>query len=143
MHKQLEDYLNTFALRLDKLPVAQREEQLHEIQQHLEASIASHREHGKPEEEAIGLAISQFGRAEEIGRDLNRSVNKISTKRAAISLLTQCAVCTFVIYGFFSLSNDKPTDFPFHQDAKLVMAVVLALAGISIRRLLEKKKVEV
>jgi hypothetical protein len=55
---------------------------------------------------------------------------------AAITLTTM-----FVAYGFFSLMNDKPTDFPYHQSDKILLAAILAMAGFSIRRLLEKRKI--
>ena len=143
MHEQLEEYLNAFALRLNKFSAAQREDQLREIRQHLEALVASHRKSGKSEEEAISLAIAQFGRAEKIGRDLNSSVSKSTMGRTATSLFAHWAVCTVVIYGFFSLMNDKPTDFPYHQSHQLILAAVMAMAGTSIKRLLEKKKIAV
>jgi hypothetical protein len=47
-----------------------------------------------------------------------------------------------VAYGFFSLMNDKPTDFPYHGSDKIILAAILAMAGLSIRRLLEKKKIK-
>jgi hypothetical protein len=48
----------------------------------------------------------------------------------------------FVAYCFFSLMNDKPTDFPYHESDKILLAAVLAMAGFSIRHLLDKKKIK-
>lgn len=142
MQKQLEEYLNQFALRLSKLPSAQREGELREIRQHLEALAASHRHEGKSEEEAIHLAISQFGRAEKIGRDLNRANSRNDLASTAAAICIQVSFCMLLAYGFFALVNDKPTDFPYHQSDKLILAACLALAGVSIKRMLERKKVK-
>jgi uncharacterized membrane protein len=142
MHKQLEAYLNTFATRLGKLPGAQRDDELREIQQHLELLIASHREQGKSEEEAVRLAISQFGRAEKIGRDLSEANSKSNKAHSAVSAVVVTSVSMFVAYGFFSLMNDKSTDFPYHESDKILLAAVLAMAGFSIRHLLDKKKIK-
>jgi hypothetical protein len=142
MHKQLEAYLNTFATRLGKLPGAQREDELREIRQHLELLISSHREQGKSEEAAVELAISQFGRAEKIGRELGQASRKSDVAGVTVSSLIVCSVSMFVAYGFFSLMNDKPTDFPYHESDKILLAAVLAMAGFSIRRLLDRKKIK-
>jgi uncharacterized membrane protein len=142
MHKQLEDYLNQFASRLGKLPTAQREDELREIRQHLELLIVSHRERGRSEEEAVGLAISQFGRAEKIGRELSQADSKSHQAQSAVSALIVTSVSMLVAYGFLSLMNDKPTDFPYHGSDKIILAAILAMAGLSIRRLLEKKKIK-
>jgi uncharacterized membrane protein len=142
MHKQLEEYLNTLAVRLGKLPAAQREEELCEIRQHLELLVASHREQGRSEEEAIRLAISQFGRAEKIGHDLGQAGRKSDVAHSATASIIICSVCMLIAYSFFSLMNDKPTDFPYHQSDKLILAAVLTLTGFSLRRLLEKKKIK-
>ena len=139
MHKQLEDYLSTFAARLGKLPGAQRDEELREIRQHLELLVASYRQQGKSEEEAVGLAISQFGRAEKIGRELGQ-VSRKSERVHAFASAAITFTTMFVAYGFFSLMNDKPTDFPYHQSDKILLAAILAMAGFSIR-LLEKRKI--
>ncbi len=142
MHKQLEEYLNQFALRLGKLPRAQREDELREIRQHVEALVASHRHDGKSEDEAVRLAIAQFGRAEKIGHDLSQVNRKKDLASTAAAICIQVSVCMLLAYGFFALVNDKPTDFPYHQNDKLILAACLALAGVSIKRLLERKKVK-
>ena len=142
MHKQLDEYLNTVAGRIGSLLSAQREDELREIRQHLELLVASHREDGRSEEEAIGLAISQFGRAEKIGRELSLADKKSRMKPTALSATIGCSVSMFIAYGFFSLINDKPTDFPYHQSDKLWLAAVIALCGFSIRYLLEKRQVK-
>jgi uncharacterized membrane protein len=78
MHKQLEEYLNTFAARLGKLPGAQRDDELREIRQHLELLIASHREQGKSEEEAVGLRSPNSDVPRKSGVSLARSAEKVS-----------------------------------------------------------------
>lgn len=68
MHSLLESYLSEVAAHLSALPTKQRNEELREMQAHLENAAAANRQSGQPEEEAMQNAAAQFGTPEELGR---------------------------------------------------------------------------
>ncbi|MBV9787297.1 MAG: hypothetical protein JOZ51_03935, partial [Chloroflexi bacterium] len=45
-NRRLDDYITTLARRLQRLPQTQREEELREVRQHLEALVAGHVQRG-------------------------------------------------------------------------------------------------
>ena len=69
---QLDAYINTLGSRLKALNPLQREEEMREVRQHLEALTLWHLQQGKNQDEAVELAIKQFGRAEQIGSAINK-----------------------------------------------------------------------
>lgn len=70
MHSQLEAYLEEVATHLDALPVKQRNEELREMQAHLENAVIVSRELGQSEEEAVANVVMQFGTPEHLGGNL-------------------------------------------------------------------------
>ncbi len=70
MDSRLEKYLQTVEVELDGLREQQRESELREMRQHLEAIVARLVEGGLSREEAIEAATAQFGAARSVGREL-------------------------------------------------------------------------
>ncbi|PQV63472.1 hypothetical protein B1R32_11133 [Abditibacterium utsteinense] len=68
---RLENYMKSLKARLSKLTSVERESEMREVEQHLEALIAWHIHQGKSPDDATRAAIRQFGKAERLGRDLN------------------------------------------------------------------------
>ncbi len=73
MDKRLEKYLQTVESELEGLREQQRESELREMRQHLEAIVARLREGGASEDEAVEAAIGQFGAARRVGRELQQA----------------------------------------------------------------------
>lgn len=127
-NRRLDDYITTLGRRLQGLPQTQREEELHEVRQHLEALVAGHVLRGMSEADAVDAALRQFGRAEQIGKDLAAAQQP---SRPLWHYLLMYAGCVLVIFLFFATANDKPTDFPYGWAEQLVLALVLP-AGVLI-----------
>lgn len=72
MHSQLEQYLQTVEQNLGTLPAEERHNELCEIRQHMEALLEANRELCDTEEEAVAQTLAQFGRAQALGKNLNR-----------------------------------------------------------------------
>lgn len=127
--RRLEHYITTLGKRLQSLPQSQREEDLREVRQHLEALVAGHVMRGMSEADAVAAALRQFGRAEQIGKELAaaQQPNRAGLWRP----LLMYACCVLVIFIFFVTANDKPTDFPYGWVEQLLMALVLP-AGVLV-----------
>ena len=123
-HPQLERYVETIALRLKSLPPAQRDEEVQEIRQHLDALIAAHRGAGLSEDEAVKLAIQQFGHAKHVGEEL-REVSQPQRRRSAWMALGIYLFSVTLIMVFFVTANDKPTDFPYERGDQVLLACIL------------------
>ncbi|MBA3468505.1 MAG: hypothetical protein H0T53_02560 [Herpetosiphonaceae bacterium] len=128
---QIDQYIKTVSARLKRLTPAQRAEEIQEIRQHLEALIAGYVAQGRSEDEATGAAIRQFGRAEQIGRELGgawalRQVRRLWPYAVAYVSLV------LLIFGFFALANDQPSDFPYGWANQLIMALVLPAGMFSM-----------
>ena len=96
MDKKLESYLQTVELELGNLETEQRDSELREMRQHLEAIVARLVEGGLSEREAIEAAIAQFGSARNIGDELSQiTALKESRVRVVAAVLT--AMATYVI----------------------------------------------
>ncbi|MCW3055892.1 MAG: hypothetical protein JWN14_5062 [Chthonomonadales bacterium] len=70
MHSRLEQYLQTVEQNLHALPAEERHNELNEIRLHMESLVEANRELGSTEEEAVTQTLAQFGRAQNIGKDL-------------------------------------------------------------------------
>jgi hypothetical protein len=126
--RRLDHYITTVSKRKRSLPAAQREEDLREVRQHLEALVAGHVMRGMSEAQAVDAALRQFGRAEQIGQDLAVAQQP---SRPLWHYLLMYACCVLLIFGFFATANDKPTDFPYGWAEQLLLALVLP-AGVLI-----------
>jgi hypothetical protein len=130
----LDRYIETIAARLKTLPAAQRDEEMREIRQHLDALVAGHRAAGLSEDEAVKVAIRQFGHAEQVGRELQQS-QQPQRLRALLPALLIYLISVGLILAFFVSANDKPTDFPYDLADKIVLACILP-AGILVHTVL-------
>lgn len=126
---RLEQYVETIRLRLKSLPAQQRDEEVREIRQHLDALVAAQTAAGLSEDQAVDVAIRQFGHAAEIGNDLRQS--QPQRLRGMMPVVAIYAVSVVLILVFFVTANDKPTDFPYDMADKLVLACILP-AGILV-----------
>lgn len=68
MHSLLENYLTEVAAHLSALPPSRRNEELREVQAHLESAVAAMQESGAGEAEAVGATLEQFGQAKAVAR---------------------------------------------------------------------------
>jgi len=132
---RLERYLSTIASRLRTVPAEQRDEQVEEMRQHLEALVAGHVALGCGEDDAVEAAIRQFGRAEQVGRGLNRTWQPSQPWSLWAPALIYL-VSVLLIFGFFATANDKPTDFPHELGDQILMAIVLP-CGVLIKTLVD------
>jgi len=121
-NSQLEHYLKTIESRLQNLPPAQRQEELLEIRQHLEALVAGHHLAGLSEAEAVVAAIRQFGHAEQVGQELSKATQQ---KRIRSFWLIVIYVVTVAVNLAIFIVNDNPDTW----FAKLVLAFSLP-AGV-------------
>ena len=70
MNNRLNRYLDDLESRLRFLPDADREQEMAEISQHLDALIRAHEANGQSEDAAVQAALAEFGAAREIGSRL-------------------------------------------------------------------------
>lgn len=131
---RLDQYIETIHARLKSLPAAQRDEEVREIRQHLDALVAGHRAAGLGEDEAVHVAIRQFGHAEQVGRELHQTWQP-QRLRALVPALLIYLLSVGLILVFFVTANDKVTDFPYDLADKIVLACILP-AGILVHTLL-------
>ncbi len=118
----LDHYLETMEGRLKRLTPAQRQEEIQEVRQHLEALVAGHRVAGLSEDEAIEAAIRQFGHAEQVGQELSQAPRQKRMRSVWYLLLYILTVA--VNLAIFAINDHPDTWF-----AKLVMAFTLS-AGL-------------
>lgn len=130
---QLESYLCSLKSQLKSFSPAEREAEIREVRQHLEALIAWHLQQGQNSAEATRLAICQFGRAERLGRDLNigKQQNRFETSIRWVGqgFLIWCGLWLAELL-FFSSMNNKPTDVPYYLSDRVLWAAVLATAAL-------------
>ncbi len=70
MHSLVEEYLSALAAQLSALPPKRRTEELREVRTHLENAVVVGREMGRTEDEAIRVAVAQYGTVEVVGQEL-------------------------------------------------------------------------
>ena len=123
-HPQLERYVETIASQLKSLPPAQRDEEVQEIRQHLDALVAGHCGAGLSEDEAVKLAIRQFGHAKQVGEELCQ-VSQPQRRRSAWMAIGIYLFSVTLILLFFVTANDKPMDFPYEWGDQVLLACIL------------------
>ena len=131
--KQLDSYITTLGSRLKAMSKLQREEEMHEVRQHLEALVVWHMQQGQNQDEAVRLAIRQFGQAERIGGELNQAsvrtrINTVVNIAGKFLVFWFCIATTQFL--FFTSMNDKPTDFPYTLEDRLLRSAVLATGAL-------------
>ena len=84
MHSLLEDYLSEVAAHLSALPVKRREDELREVQGHLETAVMAMREGGASEAEAVVAVLEQFGQAKTVARGFMAAWRRGENKRRVI-----------------------------------------------------------
>lgn len=129
---RIERYIATLGARLRSLSSAQRDEELSEVRQHLDALVAGHRARGLSEEEAVEAALHQFGHAEQIGQQLHRAWAQRRVPRLWPALVGY-VVLVALIFGAFATANDQPTDFPQGFGPQLLLALVLPAGTLAIQ----------
>ncbi len=84
------------------LPQEEATEQSQEMRSHLEALVNAHRELGATETEAVGLALAQFGKEQQITRAWSEECQAAATTsgRAAFWKMTRLAIFTMTLNGF-------------------------------------------
>lgn len=99
MQTKLEKYVSQIERHLAELPAKEREEELQEIQSHLEMMIAENVARGYDSDNAVEKALEQFGSAEKIGLKLRLAPNSVS-KRWRVLYVKMLA---FNAMGLFAL----------------------------------------
>jgi len=84
MHSLLENYLTEVAAHLSALPPSRRNEELREVQAHLESAVAAMQESGAGEAEAVGATLEQFGQAKAVARGFVAAWRRGENKRKGI-----------------------------------------------------------
>ena len=133
---RLEQYLMTIAARMKTAPAKQRDEEVEEMRQHLEALVAGHIAQGRGEDAAVEAAIRQFGRAEQVGRGLERTWQRNQPRSLWAPALIYL-VSALLIFGFFATANDKPTDFPYDLGDQILLAIVIP-CGVLIKTVFDR-----
>jgi hypothetical protein len=98
MPSRLEQYLDEVSRPLP--PGTQRAEWRTETEQHLSALIAAYEELGHSHEEATELAVSRFGEAREIGRQVKAETRRSTTRMGASTVVFLVPV----ILGFVAMA---------------------------------------
>ena len=86
MRSRLEVYLNKMEIRLSSLPSDQRESDIAELRQHLESMVAAFKELNYTEDDAVMLAIEQFGRSKTVAAKLIVSYRRPNMTQTASRL---------------------------------------------------------
>ena len=127
MDKKLDLYLQTMESELGALEAEQRNSELREMRQHIEAIVARLVEGGLSESEAVEAAIAQFGAAREVGRELQTaSARGESLGRVVIAVLGAGAV----FLGFGSLPA-MLFESVLNLNSELFPLLMTALAGFA------------
>jgi len=84
MHSLLETYLSEVAAQLSPLPPSRRDEELREVQGHLESAVAAMREKGASEAEAAVAVLEQFGQAKVVAHGFVAAWRRGENKRKGI-----------------------------------------------------------
>ena len=138
MCKQIEKYVGKLNEHLTALSPAQRREEIEEIHQHLETLVARQLELGKSEEEATAMAIRQFGRAGQIGREISSAHEKHFVAQVLHRTGWHWLVNFVLSLGLLALIAG-PGDFPPTWPAKLLLAATFASIGASIGYAIRRK----
>lgn len=128
---QMDQYLATVAARLKSLSAAERDEELREIRQHLEALVAGHMAQGRSEDAAVTLAIQQFGRAEQIGAELKKVRDDDRNHHIRAFLFSYVTVTAFM-FLFFASMTDDPAGYPYGLAETFTAAFTSTLPAFSI-----------
>lgn len=95
MHSLLEEYLSELAGQLNALPSKRRTEELREVRTHLENAMLAAREKGQTEEEAVRVAVAQYGAVGVVGQEMTAAL------RQEVDLnvrgMVSAAVCTMAV----------------------------------------------
>lgn len=140
-------YIAELETRLKSLMPQQRQDEMREVRQHLEDLALWHMQQGRSADDAVELALKQFGRAEAIGAELSGAVKEVRVRSQSRTLFGFAAywVAIFALeYLFFYSMADKPTDFPYLAKDKLVLSAVAATSALAgacfMRRWRERRK---
>jgi hypothetical protein len=128
---RIDRYIETLGARLRSLSPAQRDEELREVRQHLDALVAGHNARGLSEEEAVEAALRQFGHAEQIGQQLQGALAPRRTAPLLPYVIFYLALVALA-FGAFATANDQPTDFPRGFGPQLLLALVLPAGTLAI-----------
>jgi uncharacterized membrane protein len=110
MNQRLENYLEIVNEGLRKLPTAEREAEIAELEQHLRALVQAREELGQSEESALTEAIQQFGQASDVRRRLVAAYRRRRLARFRQTWLG-AVLCTFFatcVAAFVSTSTLSP-----------------------------------
>ena len=135
MHNpRLEEYLKSVESRLNALPPDRRREEVAEIRGHLEALVSGHLAQGREEGEAVDAAIRQFGRAKDLGSDLEGAWLRGHGESIPLWKLGLAYVAGLAaVFGFFT-SITAPGDFPYDLGDRLLLSLALTSTSFLVHR---------
>lgn len=142
-NKQIDNYLEDLGANLRALPPARREEELREVEQHLEALVSAYLQDGYSREEATHRALLQFDQAKQLGRALYGTWFRqqlLASARLIVRPFSVWLGIATVNFLFFSSMNDKPTDFPYTIEATVLLSAMLAVPSLWWHFFLAKRK---
>ena len=142
MSSKLDKYLQSVAHELRGLPEHKREEELREMQQHLETIIARGIESGASEDDATHVALQQFGSAREVGRKLR----SVGLRRESVGRVVAAPLCgvlgNLVLIGAVLsgmhlldgppgfLPNGVLQGYPNHLPTRIAYSVLMLLTTV-------------
>lgn len=96
MYSPLDNYLKELETKLRSLPRGQRESDMAEIRQHLEAMAAAYKELDCTDDEAARCAIQQFGPSKPVAREL-LTVSRRADRHRIGTRLCYAGWCLFLL----------------------------------------------
>lgn len=96
MSSQLEKYLRDVAVQLHELPEEERDEQVEEIRAHLDTFIEKQKAADATDDEAVRMAIAQFGASAKVGRDIRKAVLRPHLRPVRAAALVVLALATLI-----------------------------------------------
>ena len=142
MHEDPVDaYLAGVARQLAALPADERDEELRELRQHLDALVAGYRATGLEPEAAARAAVERFGEPERIGRGLRKVADRYR-RRADPALRWKRAlvggVTVTMIHAVSSLSTaddgSERVEFAAVLSSGLVVTALISLGARAVNR---------
>ena len=127
MDSKIETYLQTMESELGALEAEQRDSELREMRQHIEAIVARLVEGGLSQSEAVEAAIAQFGAARKVGRELQTARVKGESLVQTTKAVGSASLCFFVPYLFCSaLQSWSP------ERTYLIQVMVFSIACLAV-----------
>ncbi len=145
MHPHIERYLKQVERQFKGLTSEQREAELREIGQHIQAIVDESEQQGLCHAEAVREALRQFGAPHKVGRELQRASSRrlplwlslITNLMMAQAALNVVGTCTFIV--LLNIQGIRSSSFPWFSGLhfSIIQYGVIVMA-LGLRRLKPK-----